>query len=319
MMNDDLFSAGAFVRCALLFALPCLAPSPRASARPPDSDSPLRPFVARNGASQNENPAALYSEAQHLFREKKFADSIKMLERLLSLKGHRDAGRGGLPDIKLYAGPPYPEALKLMGLNYVLLDRLDLAEPFLRAAVALSPDDHLSHFHLGLLYYTTSRFAAAAEELREAARLRPSFMKAHDALGLTLEELGEEEAALESYRHAIELGRRQKLADGSPYLNLGRFLMRQNRFAESLAVLREAIRLNPTSAEGFFLSGKALHKLGKDKDAVPSLLEAARHDPLYAEPHYLLSRIYLRQGRGAEAGRELELFHQIRKTRTGSK
>jgi protein O-GlcNAc transferase len=121
----------------------------------------------------------------------------------------------------------------LMGLNLVLIKRLDLAEPFLKDAAAMLPGNHLARFHLGMLYYTTSRFAAAETELREAVRLNPEFVKSHDTLGLTMDELGKDEETLSAYRRAIELNEQQKLKDPSPYLNLGKFLLAKNRYEGS--------------------------------------------------------------------------------------
>lgn len=266
-------------------------------------------------SSQGETSTTLYLEARILFKEQRFNESIDKLQRALST---------GKPDWKATERskrdarsdePIESEAYKLIGLNYVLLNRLDLAEPFLKASVEQSPNDHVARFHLGLLYYSTSRFSVAESEFRRVVKLRPTFAKGHDMLGLTLEEIGNEEAATQSYRRAIELNRGQKFQDSSPYLNLGRFLLTKNRFEESLPLLQKAVHLHPKSAEGAFLLGKALNKLGKEAEAVKALGQSIQIDPTYAEPHYLLSRIYLSQGREADARQELQTFEQIRKTK----
>jgi hypothetical protein len=37
-------------------------------------------------------------------------------------------------------------------------------------------------------------------------------------------------------------------------------------------------------------------------------------DPNYAEPHYLLSRIYVKEGQDAEAQNELRVFRELKKS-----
>ena len=253
--------------------------------------------------ASGETPATLLVQARLLFKQRRFVESIQKLERVIAAATD--------PSLKQLDA----EAHKLMGLNLVLLNHLDLAEPFLKDAAAMSPNDHLTRFHLGTLYYTTSRFAAAETELREAVKLNPEFAKAHDTLGLALEELGNDEAALAAYRRAIELGERQKLRDPSPYLNLGKFLLAKNRLRESLPMLEKAVALDDKSAEAAFQLGKTLGKLGREAEAVKALNQAIRNDPDYAEPHYLLSRIYLNQGREEEARREMRIFQELRQRR----
>jgi len=246
-----------------------------------------------SGASRAQTPDDL-AEARRHFRERDFDAAIVILERL----------RASRPDAEVY---------RLLGLSHARLDRLDRAEPFLKASAELTPEDHLARYHLGMLYYLMSRFEAAAGEFRAAIGLLPAFMKGHDGLGLALEELGPPEAAIASYRRAIALAEEQRLGDASPYLNLGKFLITQNRAAESLSLLERAATLAPASADAAYFLGKALDKAGRPDQAIASLNRAVRNDPRSAEAHYLLSRIYLRQGRDEEARKALERFQELKK------
>jgi tetratricopeptide (TPR) repeat protein len=254
--------------------------------------------------ASGETPDTLLVEARLFFKQRRFIESIQKLERVIAAAND--------PSLRRLDG----EAHKLMGLNLVLINRLDLAEPFLKDAAIMLPDDHLARFHLGTLYYTTSRFAAAETELRTAIRLNPEFAKAHDTLGLTLEELGNYKEAHGAYRRAIELSERQKLQDPSPYLNVGKFLITKNRYEESLQALKNAVALDARSAEAAFQLGKALNKLGREAEAVKALDNAIRNDPEYPEPHYLLSRIYLNQGREEDARREIRIFQVLQQKKS---
>ena len=298
---------------ALTVLLPGLAHARQASPETPTRTTAIETLIdagrlaqaceelAKLLAAQEETLVTRYLAAKLLFRERRFAASLETLAPLMQQA----------------TGPIKAEAHKLTGLNYAQLNRLDLAEPFLQAASELAPDDHLAHFHLGMLYYTTSRFAAAEDEFRRVVTLKPAFVKGHDALGLALEELGRDEDAIRAYRRAIELTEQQQLREGSPYVNLGKFLLTKSRWAESLPPLQKAVQLTPGSAEAWFLLGKSLLKSGREGDAVQTLTKAVQLAADYAEAHYLLSRIYLQQGRTAEAQKELQIFQalQNRKTR----
>jgi tetratricopeptide (TPR) repeat protein len=255
-----------------------------------EAEQKLKEEIAAGG----ETHKTLYLEALILFKEKRFMKSLEKLERSFSLE-KRD-----------------PEVQKLAGLNWVVLDRLDNAEPFLKSAVQLAPNDYLAHYYLGRLYYTAQRFSEAESEFQKVLKLNPSFVKGHDNLGLTLEALGNEQPAIQSYLRAIELNEQQNLQNEWPYLNLAKFLLALNRYQESLTWAKKATQMNPKSAEAFYTLGKVLNKLGMDAEALEALEASRRNDSNYAETHYLLSRIYLKQGRQEEARKESQIF-QLKK------
>ncbi len=290
----------------LCWALPGVAQSQAEPATPPIASienliDTGRFAQARAALAQwpAETPVTQFLVAKLLFKERQFAASLAKLEPLLSGEAYR------------------AEAHKLAGLNYVMLERLDLAEPRLKMATELAPEDYLAHFHLGMLHYLTSRFANAESEFRRTVKLQPAFAKGHDAWGLALQELEQVEAAVEAHRQAIALTEAQTLKDEAPYLNLGKFLLTKNRLAESLPLLEKAVQLRPNSAEAFFLLGKAQAKSNHAAEAVQTLLAATRLQPDYGDAHYLLSRLYLQQGRSEEARKEMEIFQalQVKKTK----
>jgi Flp pilus assembly protein TadD len=58
--------------------------------------------------------------------------------------------------------------------------------------------------------------------------------------------------------------------------------------------------------------GLLLEKQTKDPQACEELLEAARNDPHYPEPHYLLGRIYARNGDKPKADAEWQTFQKLK-------
>jgi tetratricopeptide (TPR) repeat protein len=263
------------------------------SGKLPEARESLRERVAKSG----ETYKSFYLEALILFKENQFLESLKKLERSISLE------KGD------------PAVHRLAGLNCVVLERNDAARSFLEAAAELAPNDPMAHYYLGRLYYTIQRFPQAVTELERAVKLDPSFVKGHDNLGLALEAIGNEEAATEAYHKAIELNEQQKLRNEWPYVNLGKFLTTKNRYQESLRLLEKAAQINPKSAEACYVLGKVLNKLGRDAEALEALRHSTLNDPGYDEPHYLLSRIYRKLGNETQAQKEIRIFQELKEAK----
>jgi len=70
-----------------------------------------------------------------------------------------------------------------------MLNKTEMIESALNAALALASDDFTIHFHLGLLYFTTNRFEKAEGKFQTVTRLNPTYMRGYDLLGQAQEEL----------------------------------------------------------------------------------------------------------------------------------
>ena len=256
-----------------------------------------RERIEQEKTARGETPPVAYFEARILFEERRYAEALKILQRSLA------------------TAPPNPELYKLAALSAIRMDRLDIAESALKKAEELAPNDYLIHFHLGALWYTKSLFRDAKPELEEAARLNPNYMPALLFLGLTMEEIEDEETTVATYRKAVEVAAGQHNASEMPYVYLGRFYYRMNRFDEGLPLLEKAVQINPGSAEGLLELGKTLHALNRDNEAISVLQRAGAADESNPEPHYLLFRIFESQSREVAAHEELQRF-QARKTQT---
>src|SRR5262245_7321172 len=251
--------------------------------------------VKQELTAHGETPETLFLEGLVLFKQKRYTESMQQVERSLAQRQND------------------PEVYKLLAVNAVLLNRLDVVETALKSALELAPDDPVAHFHRGLLYFTTNRFALAKTEFQRVTQLNPKYMKAYDMLGLAQEELDEDDVIVRTYQRAIELADQQNLKDESPYLHLAKFLWLRNRFEESLPAARKAAEVNPKSAEACYVLGRLLDKLGRDAEAKQVLHQSLRIDPNYSESYYLLSRIYLREGKQEEAAKALKRFEEGKK------
>jgi tetratricopeptide (TPR) repeat protein len=270
--------ATAILRACLLVAFCCIYPVP----------------LIGQGIPSSQTYAALLVEAKTLFANQKFDESLRVLEQCLTLRQDD------------------PEALKLVALNAIRLNKTVTAEEALKSAARLAPGDYLIHFNLGALYYTQSRFLDAEPALQQAAELKPDYLPTVIFLGLNLEELGKNAEAVKTYERAIALEGAQNAKNEIPYLYLGRLLYRLDRFDEAAPPLRHAVEIRSGSGEGWLLLGKTLKALGREDESIAALERAAAADAHSPEPHYLLSRAYLAQHREQDAQKELALFEALR-------
>src|SRR5216684_4504997 len=98
---------------------------------------------------------------------------------------------------------PTADDLKIVGLNYVLLDDYADAIKWLEKAVALDSTNKDAWYYLGRAYYTRARLIDARKAFQTILDLDPRNAKAENSLGLILETEGQPAAAMEAYRKAI--------------------------------------------------------------------------------------------------------------------
>jgi tetratricopeptide (TPR) repeat protein len=289
-----------FMLALLLSHLPAF-PTPVGGTPLSGSDSVQADQAASSTAADGDSYEKLLRDAKALFRDKKYQESLKVLERCLAFNKQD------------------PELYKLIASDAILVNRMDIAEKALNTALGLAPADPLTLFNLGALYYTDSRFPKALPVLEESVKLDPNYMPARLFLGLTQEELAQEKSAIATYLKAIELAERSGFQGDQPYLYLGRLLYRQNKLNESLPYLQKAVQANPQSCEGLCLLARVQSFQGRENQAVETLGQCLRAEPEYPEAHYLLSRAYVKQGRPGDAARELALFQELKKTEQNRK
>ena len=116
---------------------------------------------------------------------------------------------------------------------------------------------------------------------------------------------GDLAAAEKAYRRAIQARPNFALA----LLNLGRLLITEKRYTESIDALSRATDARPDSAESHFLLGETYLKLKLGSKAVPHLNEALRLDPNgKADAHLLLAALYDAAGLKDRAASEYGQF-----------
>ncbi len=128
-----------------------------------------------------------------------------------------------------------------LGAGYMLAQRPDLAEPHLRAAVVLRPDDADALINLGISLVQQGRFAEAVEPLRRGLTNRPGDPKAVMLLGISLGEAGRPQEALGYLERGVAANPRDPMAR----MALVDVLLKLGRKDEARAHLDTLLRDNP--------------------------------------------------------------------------
>ena len=202
-----------------------------------------------------------------------------------------------------------PEAkdLKIVALDYVLLNNYPDADKWLTMSLTWNPNDADAWYYLGRTKYSENRFAEAIAAFDRCLQLENRHVKAKANLGLSLAGLGRVAEAQAAYREAIAWQSHSKVKIAEPYIDLGDLLLNQNQPDEAVSMLKQAQAIAPEDPRVPELLGKALWRQNKFEDARTQLEEAVRLLPGSAADHYLLGQVYRKLGLAEKAKSELEL------------
>jgi Flp pilus assembly protein TadD len=147
---------------------------------------------------------------------------------------------------------------------------IDRYEEYLR----LQPDDGEAHRRVAGLLMQSERPIEAGRHLRETLRINPSADEARLALARAL--LGQDDAESEAlFRAYLE----KHPGDAGAHHGLGLALLLQDRSADAVAALSQAVALQPSAAQIHFDLGMALRMNDRIGEARAHFEEAGRLDP----------------------------------------
>jgi Flp pilus assembly protein TadD len=234
------------------------------------AESALRRYLLLHADSVD----ALYLLGYVLHREQKATESLETYTKAAQRRA------------------PTGDDLKIVGLDYVLLNDYPDAIKWLEKAVEAEPKNKEAWYFLGRAYYTRSRIAEARKAFLTALELDPRDAKAENNLGLVFESQAQPDAAMDAYRKAIAWQEQSLHPGEQPYLNLGSLLMEQSRAGEAIPLLQKAVELAPANALCFTKLGTAYLRVGKLTDAQRNLEKAVQFAPDDPAPHYQLGKLY---------------------------
>ena len=235
-------------------------------------------------------PAA-YVEAFTAFHERRFHDAV-------------DRFRASIARDPLISDPAAGSATLLAGIGALRAKDGADAIASLEAAVKSSSESSESRRTLGNAYLAVGRLPESIKQFELAVRLRPDDERARIALGTTLAEAGRLEDAERELRDTI----RALPASGTARWELAALFDKQNRGAEALALLEQAVALPVVAGRAHLLwrIAEIAHEYRRDSDRVIAVVsQMVRLVPNESGGHKDLGLAYYRAGRDDEAAIEL--------------
>ncbi len=160
------------------------------------------------------------------------------LGRIHSGTGHRDLA---IQEFQRAQELDQHNVAALLGMadTFSKQGRVHEAEDLYKRAAALRPELWEAYYRLGAFYYDQGHFPEAADQFRRVIQFLPDHAAAHTSLGTTLLALGRTKEAEEEFKKSLALA-----PDYSAATNLGVIYYNQKRYAESVAMTEQALRIN---------------------------------------------------------------------------
>lgn len=206
---------------------------------------------------------------------------------------------------------PHGDDLKIVALDYVLLNDMLDATRWLEKCTEMEPSNHECWYYLGRAYFTDGRFREAKPAFERVLTLRAHDAKAEDYLGLILDSENRKEEAIHAYRNAIAWQKESGHESELPYLDLAMLYDRQGSSEQATEPLLEGIKINPQSALLYERLGQVYMHLGRYKSAKEQLENALTLDPRSASAHFQLGRACRQLGLSGEAQAEFAKAQEL--------
>lgn len=173
-----------------------------------------------------------------------------------------------------------------------LSDRYAEAEKLAKRATELSPRSAEAYDQLGVAMELRGQLGQDTENAyRKAIALDQSWAPAYAHLGRFLRRRGQIEAAGEAYRQAVE-----RSSDVPAMVIVADVMQSDQRFADSIPLLRHALEADSRNASALLNLGRALTVTGEYKDAEAALQRALTVGAQNHTANALLASLYARQG-----------------------
>ncbi|MGA8408846.1 MAG: tetratricopeptide repeat protein [Candidatus Acidiferrales bacterium] len=292
--------------------------------------------------------AAAFVELGGVLIEKHdYANAVPPLRRAIELSpnlegAHRLLGYALLAQGFAAAAIPHLEkahAEEALGVALLEVDRLPEAVAVLQKALAKSPNDPdllynygracgllskqvfdelearfpdsaRAHQMMAQDYAALRDVPGAEREFQEALKLRPQTPGVHLQLGELYARAQQWDKAAEQFQLETQL----QPGSAEAFYRLGESLLQLGKFHEAREALVSSDQLKADMPETLYLLGKAA-LLDRDEALAQKswehVLALEQNTALAAQAHFGLSGIYRKQGKTAEADREMEAFRKL--------
>lgn len=192
--------------------------------------------------------------------------------------------------------PPGAGDLKIVALDYIILGDYADADTWLTKMLRWNPGDSEGWYYLGRTKYNESRFEEAVRAFNRSLDLDPQNDKAEDNLGLAYAGLGRIEPAIAAFEKAIAWQQNAATKNSGPFIDIGSLLLDQNRTAEAVPYLRQALQISPLDPKAHELLGKSHARLEQFPEAQLELERAEELAPQNPNLPCMLGPVYRKRG-----------------------
>ena len=156
----------------------------------------------------------------------------------------------------------------------------------------------------------------AAEHYRQALKMDPYLPGAHFELAEAILEASPNDAAAQTEaQQQLQEALRVDGESARIECEMGRDAYLQSRMDAALAHYRRALVLVPTDVEALMGTARILMRQQKPADALPLLKQAVEEDPLNGEAHYRFSRALQALGQSDAAHEQIRIYETIQSAR----
>ncbi len=171
------------------------------------------------------------------------------------------------------------------------------AEGSFRKALSLNPDFKEAFYGLGMVFGYQSQYSIAKQYLTKALDLDDRFLTAWKWRGIVNDELGLYDDALMDFSSAIAISP----TNADIYMRRARVGLKTEAFDSSLEDLLLAKKYDPKNARIFLYLGQLYAKLDQLEAATEATLQALDLRAGYSDAYSLLSEVYVKQQKYADA------------------
>jgi tetratricopeptide (TPR) repeat protein len=164
-------------------------------------------------------------------------------------------------------------------------NRFEAALTYYQEGLQYFPDNAVLVFNLGTTLEKLNQVEAAEEAYQKCIALNPQFSFAYNNLGLIYEEQNRPQFAESMYRSAIESNPDYHYAR----LNLGSLLDTQKRYAEAVEQFNIVLRDHPDNEWATLYLGNVYYHQGQYEAALKYYQEALALQPSYGNTYFLVS------------------------------
>ncbi|HQU82348.1 MAG TPA: tetratricopeptide repeat protein [Pyrinomonadaceae bacterium] len=244
-------------------------------------------FSSANSISPT-NAEPFYSLGVIAFDEGNFELASQNFEKVLALE------------------PNFADAYFMFGEILAKQKRYEEAVKFYEKAAIIDKTKSVYFVRLGGTYLYNYEPIKAFQYFKEAVELFPEIAEIRYFYAISARSIGNYELAFSEAKKSLSLN---ETADANALL--GSLLTDRSEYAEAEKYLRKAIALNPNHINSQHDLGRILVKEQKFTEALPILQKVSTLIPDDADIHYQLFLTYTRLKRKADADKEFALFKKL--------